>query len=130
VETQSALGGSKVPPFRSFKERLSILMTNPYSGRKRQHSNDFASTLQQLREQYAEHQQQETQKKRDTLDKQVALEKELDKVKEGLRVIFDRHSSHNSQYGFLKLSQFKDILVLAKIFPERLNQEQTEVIYF
>lgn len=100
------------------------------SGTKRQHSSDFASTIKQLREQYAEHQQQETQRRRETLDKQVALEKELDEVKAGLRVIFDRHSSHNAQYGFLKLSQFKDILVQAKIFPERLNQEQTEVIYF
>ena len=53
----------------------------------------------------------------------MTAEKELDQVKAGLRVIFDRHKSHNSQYGYVTLAQFKDILTQSKVFPHKLNQE-------
>ncbi|CDW91592.1 UNKNOWN [Stylonychia lemnae] len=130
------------PAFRSFKERMSIFVHSSNTGamtvrtasqngsNSARSKQDFQINLQQLRESYNDYQQQETLKKREVLERQISVEKRLEQVKSGIKTLFERYSSHNQQYGYMKFNQFKDIFTIAQLYPEKLNQEQLEIIYY
>jgi hypothetical protein len=60
------------------------------------------------------------------LDLQSTYNTQLLSFKTALRTIFDKYSSQNSSYGFLKLSQFKDILVCARL---KIANEEVDIAY-
>ena len=69
------------------------------------------------------------QREREALETKVAYSNQLQSVKKAFRKIFDMYSSLNSSYGFLKNSQFKEILQNSKIVPYKISLEELEIVY-
>jgi len=78
---------------------------------------EFDMTMNRLKEQYNDVREAEVLRQREALETKVEYNNKLQVVKKACRKVFDKYSSLNSSYGYLKISQFKEILVIANIVP-------------